>query len=601
MKLGAWLAALSLVCAAHAAEPPVKGGGIPLFSGDPVDAFQLVGDDKALGKAEVTAVEGMPFTKALRLTTTGQGKTAWSIQVTAECPKAVSTGDVLYAEFWMRSVSGGAESAEAHTIFVFEKNSDPWTKSIETDLTAGRDWKKFTLPFAAVLPTPEKGAQFCFRMGFAAQSFELGGFQLLTYGTKAKMKDFPQMKVTYPGREKDAAWRKAALERIEKIRKGDLSVHVVSKDGRPVPGAKVRMEMVRHRFAWGSAVVGQRLSDNGPDADRYKEEVPKWFNQVVFENDLKWPFWESGLQSTDGGWNNKWVDQSFAYLERNHLSVRGHNLVWPSWRNLPGRLKAFEKDPNKLREEVRQHIFKEAGLYKGRLADWDVVNEPYTEHDLIDILGPDFLTDCFKWAREADPTAKLYLNEYGIFSGGGADKAHQDGVYGILSDLKKKGAPVDGLGIQSHLGGTLTPPERLVAILDRFAALGVDIKITELDFEIPDPQVEYEYFKDYLTAVYSHPSVKGILMWGFWDGAHWHNKAPLLSANWDLKPAGRAYSELVKGEWWSRGAGKTGADGAFTFKGTIGDYSLEASGRGGKAAAEVSILPGGNAVTITLK
>jgi hypothetical protein len=90
-------------------------------------------------------------------------------------------------------------------------------------------------------------------------------------------------------------------------------------------------------------------------------------------------------------------------------------------------------------------------------------------------------------------------------------------------------------------------------------------------------------------------------MWGFWDGAHWQSKAPLFTKDWELKPAGKAYRDLVLGQWWGRGEGKTGSDGVFNFRGTQGDYELSVDGKGGKALSELSILPEGTAVTVTLK
>jgi endo-1,4-beta-xylanase len=591
---------LTLLLALAASAAPAQSipqGGLPVFPGDPLAALVLVGNQTALGKAELVPVTGpLPagatFTQALRLTTTAQAESAWSVQVAAPCPVKVGLEETLYVDFWIRSVSGGTESAEGRTIFCFEKNGDPWTKSAESDVTAGRDWKHFYLPFNAALPTPEGGSHICFRMGFAPQTIELAGMRLLHYGQAVDLAKFPKMVVTYAGREKDASWRQEALARIEKIRKADLRVVVVGKDGKPKSGISVEAKMLRHRFYWGTAVQAQRLAGNGQDGEQYKDEIPKWFNHVVFENDLKWPFWEPGL-TAQSGWNQTWVDESLKWLAENHLTVRGHNLVWPSWRNSPTRLQALKGDKEGLRKAIREHVLQEAGYFKGKLTDWDAINEPYAEHDFMDLLGPGLMVDIFKWAHEADPKAKLYLNEYGIFSGGGADKGHQDSFFNNLTYLKEQGAPIGGLGIQSHLGTTLTPPQTLLSLLDRFGTLGLDIQITEFDIE-PDPDVAYDYMRDYLTVVFSHPKVVGMLMWGFWDGAHWHNAAPIFTKDWELKPTGKAYRDLVLGAWWTNAKGKTGDDGIYSVRGFQGDYSLKVGGK----TQEISLSPGGSAVTV---
>jgi GH35 family endo-1,4-beta-xylanase len=576
-------------------------GGTQAFGGDAWPSFQLVGSDLDKGSIEKVKVEGPSFAEAWRLTTKAMPSNAWALQIAAPCPVTVGMGDVLYADFWMRSVSGGAESAEGRSIFVFEQIGDPWTKSAEANLSAGREWKRFQIPFEAKLATGAKGSQVCFRMGFDPQVIEIGGFQLLAYGKKAKLSAFPKSKVTYPGRETDAAWRKNALEQIERLRKSDLRVSVVDASGRPIPDAKVEVTMLRQRFAWGTAVQAQRFVGEEPDDLAYREELLKYFNEVVFENDLKWPFWGSG-PAASSGFNREWVDATFDFARKNRLSVRGHNLVWPSWRNLPGTLRSLQGDKVALTEAIRAHIFEAAGAYRGKLVDWDVVNEPYTEHDLLDLMGREVMVDWFKWAHEADPQAKLYLNEYGIFSGGGLDRAHQDDFFRNLSFLKEKGAPIHGLGIQSHLGGNYTSPERLLSILDRFGSLGLAIKITEMDMDAPaDPQLGYDYMRDYLITLFSHPSVEGFLMWGFWDGAHWHSDAPLLTKDWELKPAGKAYLEMVRGVWWTNGQGKTDERGLYVFRGIQGDYRLKVSGKGGKATRDVTLAPGGEQCPVTLR
>lgn len=578
----------------------LPAGGTPVFKGDALASFSLVGSETAKGAIEKVPAEGQPFQNVWRLSTKEDIGTSWNLQVVAPCPIPVGTGDVLYAEFWMRSVSGGAESAEGRSGFIFEFVGDPWTKSAEVDLAAGREWKRYQIPFEVKVPTGAKGSQIGFRMGFPKQAVEIGGFKLLHYGQKVKLSALPKTKATYPGREADAPWRKAALDRIEKIRKSNLRVTVVDGKGQPVAGAKVKLKMLRQRFAWGTCVPAQRLAGDDPDNVTLREELPKYFNQVVFENDLKWPFWERG-KNAEWGFNNQWVETSLKFLKEQGITARGHNLVWPSWRNLPADLKSLQNNKEELAEAIHQHIQEEAGAYKGRLVDWDVVNEPYTEHDLLDVLGRDAMVDWFKWAHEADPGAKLFLNEYGVFSGGGMDKAHQDDFFNNLVFLKEKGAPIGGLGIQSHLGSSFTPPERLLAILDRFGTLGLSIKITEMDMEQPEPALAYDYMKDYLIAVFSHPAVDGMLMWGFWDGAHWNHDAPLFTKDWELKPSGKAFKELVRGAWWTDGEGVTDEKGAFVFRGIQGDYQLQVKAKAGKKEQAVSVRPGTNDCPVTLK
>jgi hypothetical protein len=131
--------------------------------------------------------------------------------------------------------------------------------------------------------------------------------------------------------------------------------------------------------------------------------------------------------------------------------------------------------------------------------------------------------------------------------------------------------------------------------------LGLSIKITEMDLEVPDPALAYDYMRDYLITLFSHPAVEGMLMWGFWDGAHWHSDAPLFTKDWELKPTGKAYKELVRGVWWTDGEGVTDAGGVYVFRGIQGDYQMKVSSKAGKKETLVSIQPGGGACSVTLK
>ena len=98
--------------------------------------------------------------------------------------------------------------------------------------------------------------------------------------------------------------------------------------------------------------------------------------------------------------------------------MRGHNLVWPSWRNANVRAAVDAKgDPAALAKVIIDHITETTTAFRGRLVDWDVINETFTNHDFMDILGRHAMVDWFKAARAGDPTAKLYINDFAILEG----------------------------------------------------------------------------------------------------------------------------------------------------------------------------------------
>jgi len=193
------------------------------------------------------------------------------------------------------------------------------------------------------------------------------------------------------------------------------------------------------------------------------------------------------------------------------------------------------------------------------------------------LLGDDEMAVWFRQTREADPSARLYVNDYNITENGGFDLARQDALFGVVKRLVEAGAPVDGVGLQSHFGVNLTAPERVYEIFDKFARLGQDLLITEFDVSVADEQLQADYLRDYLTFSFSHKAVKGFYIWGFWEGRHWRPQAAMLRRDFSPKPSHDAWRRLVFGEWWTEVEGKTDAEGVFRARGFLGDYEAEAA------------------------
>lgn len=214
----------------------------------------------------------------------------------------------------------------------------------------------------------------------------------------------------------EPSWRDAAEKRIEQIRKDTLTIRVVDAEGRPAAGASVKVTMTGHEFGFGTAVAARQLLGEGDDSERYRQFIRENFNMAVLENDLKWPQWDI---------DRKPALAAVKWLRENGVSrVRGHTLVWPSWRWLPKDLKALEADPPALRERVRAHIEDIVTATRGTLAHWDVINEPFSEKDLMAILGNEVMVEWFNEARRHDANATLFLNDYGILSERGEKREH---------------------------------------------------------------------------------------------------------------------------------------------------------------------------------
>jgi GH35 family endo-1,4-beta-xylanase len=369
-------------------------------------------------------------------------------------------------------------------------------------------------------------------------------------------------------------------------------VRVVDAAGKPVKGATVRVRMTRHAFPLGTTVNAFYLlgGEDTDDLRRYKEEIPRLFNFAVLEGNLKWPSW-----SRDPTVAIRAVD----WLGEEGLDVRGHVLVWPRFYHSPWRSNADEiaylkENPEELRKRITDHITHEVSTLRGKIVEWDVINEPYWNHEYMDLLGDEVMVEWFRTAHEADPAIPLFLNDNGILaSEGELDSPHQQHYEKTVRYLLENGAPLGGLGMQGHVKWVVTPPEKLLTILDRFAEFGLPIVVSEYDHDVADEEYQENYMRDFLTVIFSHPSVRGFLMWGFWDGKHWLGNAPLYRKDWSLKPSGEVYKDLVFNQWWTDEEAETDRNGEMKVRGFLGEYEVTVEGR--KEVEDVTV---GEGVTV---
>ncbi len=287
------------------------------------------------------------------------------------------------------------------------------------------------------------------------------------------------------------------------------------------------------------------------------------------------------------------------WLSERHFDVRGHNMVWGTWRYLPAEVKALENDPKALEEKIESRIKDVGGTMKGQLVEWDVVNEPVPEHQLTDILGQQAMITWYKTARAADPKPRLFVNDYPSPDTTG----HLDSYDQTIQYLSSKTAlPWARRGLAGPRGFVLPGPfPALLQTLDKLGAHGLPVEITEYDTDIKDPQLDAQFLKDFMIAVFSHPSTNGFLMWGFWDGAHWHNKSPIFNQDWTEKPSGLAYEQLVLHDWWTNADGTTDAQGSYQVRGFLGDYEVTVTNGSKTVTLPAQLTKAGLQLPVVLK
>ncbi len=577
-----------------------QGATSLLQQADPFSCFTNVESDPGLVMTTVD-VTGQPFAKAWRLRTASLAANPWERRLRCYNVNGTANGNKIVATFWARAAD--APSGLGVVRFVVEENNSPHAKAAEKTVALTTQWRKFDVAFSAPANyTQASSYNLSFWVNFQLQSIEIGGFQILDHGPNANFATLGLANWPYEGAAAGAAWRAAAGERIERIRKRDYTFVARHASGAPLANERVRVRQKAHRFGFGTAVAACFLpgapNPCGSAADRavYGETVKQDFNKAVLENDLKWPQFEldNGARAAYG------ID----WLRQNGLPVRGHNLVWPGREYVPGDLGAFI-DANNLsaaRNRILTHIDQLTSRTAGKLTEWDVLNEPYHVTWLQDALCPGNRAACpdmaawFQRARQGDPAAALYVNEYGLLEGG-YDFQTIEGFSAIVSALRAA-APVDGIGLQAHFTSDLTSPERILQILDLLASrFGLPVQITEFDIDTRDEEVQARYTRDVLIAAFSHSSVSAFLNWGFWEGSHWRPNAAFYRRDWTRKPNGQAWRDLILSEWRTNQTIAADASGVVRFRGFLGDYDVTLE-NDGAALPPLAVDPGLVSVTV---
>jgi endo-1,4-beta-xylanase len=281
--------------------------------------------------------------------------------------------------------------------------------------------------------------------------------------------------------------------------------------------------------------------------------------------------------------------------------VRGHNLVWPSWEFSPKDINASQT-PDFIKKRIRDHITaisNYAGVGK-ECIDWDVLNEITSNNDYANrfagsagyTTGRELYAEIFKQTDSLMPNVKLYLNDYIAMEQGDSPTNGIATWKTRIDELLAKGAPIDGLGFQGHFSSAPTGIPRVKEILDEFwNKYHLEAKVTEYDISnLVNADIQAKYMRDILTICFAHPSMKGFLMWGFWDGAHWLGNAPIYNQDWTLKPSGTAFIDQVFTKWWTDEKVNTAKTGDASLSAFKGRYKITVKLPDGKTVSQIADL-----------
>lgn len=282
--------------------------------------------------------------------------------------------------------------------------------------------------------------------------------------------------------------------------------------------------------------------------------------------------WEVGqavIQRFPDYWDFTMADSVLKWASDNGKKVKAQHLVWhgctPDW-IVNGNFTSAEVN-DLMRNFIQQSVTYYKTKYPGLVTHYSVVNEAiddstntYRHTVWFDKLGPDYIANAFRFAHQADPNAKLYYNDYGI----DGINAKSDAVYNMVSALLNQGVPINGIGLQMHVGLNYFPGKQsILNNMNRFGQLGLEVYITEADVVINDDlgglnnqklTSQASVYRQIIEACTESPYCKDFACWGISDKYSWltgflgHDDWPLLlDENYKPKPAWCAIMEELAG------------------------------------------------------
>ena len=318
---------------------------------------------------------------------------------------------------------------------------------------------------------------------------------------------------------------------------------------------KALQEALKGKFLIGVAMNADQITGKDTAGVRL---IKEHFNSITPENCMK----SEVLQPEEGKFDFALADQYVDFGQKNNMFIVGHTLIWhsqaPKWFFVDKDGKDVSREV--LIERMKNHIYTVVGRYKGRVNGWDVVNEAieddgsFRKSKFYEIIGEDYIRLAFEFAREADPEAELYYNDYSM-----SKEGKRDAVVKMVRNLQSQGVKIDGIGMQGHMTMDFPTLEEEEKSIVAFSETGVKVMITELDLTVlPSPgtkvsadvALSYEYQKqlnpypnglpdsvaqaahdryaEFFRLFLKHADkIDRVTMWGLTDEDSWRNNWPV--------------------------------------------------------------------------
>ena len=388
----------------------------------------------------------------------------------------------------------------------------------------------------------------------------------------------------------------SAPERIRQHRSDEVELHLVDNGGMPLPNAAAHVQLTRHAFKFGcNAFQIDRISDEALQR-AYRARFAGLLNYATL------PFYWGGYERSKGVTQEKRLLGMADWCARHGIPAKGHPLAWhevfPQW--------GHDCPDGEVLERLEKRVHEIVSRFRGQVDIWDVVNEATVSHRFDNALGrwmaaqgaAACVAQVLCWAREANPAATLLYNEFNI----------SPEFEALVADLLDRDAPVDVIGIQSHMHKGTWPLEKAWQVCETYARFGLPLHWTELtvlsgalkaeddnDWHRRHPNwhstaqgedAQAEYGTALYTLLFSHPAVEAVTWWDFSDHGSWQGApAGLVRADMSPKPLYDRLRHLVWNDWRTDERATSDANGRVRLRCFFGQHAVEVETQSGTRLA----------------
>jgi GH35 family endo-1,4-beta-xylanase len=554
-----------------------------------------------------------------------------SVRLQAFTSVAIADGQTGWIDFWAKNNNTSISSTPEFSVRLAQTAGPSYDALYVGDFTASTSWTHYSEPFSAAYAGPQANSgsnatRLDFQMGGQAQDVLIGGVQVSIYPTSGTgvptVNTLPLLTGNYQGRSATDPTHPTSQANITANRTSNLTFTVEnsSNGNAPIDGAAITLNETSPSFGFGSSVNNSDFPTAGT-SNAYNDIIADYFNKATNETNMKWPLWATAeAEYSDGTLSVPWADIFVDQMVSDGLTnIRGHNLVWPNFDQLPTYPVNLQNDtPAQLGPAILTHIDEEDGnvLPSGGptpystvnqpvhqyVTEWDVVNEPDTNNQFFasDELGEWAMAQWYAEAAKVSPNTTRYLNENYQFSDGQAENITSAGNIPSTEDQNyinwvQTFSEIQGMGLESHFDQNATGITDVADTLAYLhsAAPSDKMEVTEYDLSMPvlDQQLQSDYLRDFMSEIYSNPNMTGFVVWDFMND--YDVNGSLWNSDGTIKPDGQQFVDLVWNQWNTFETGTSNGSGMYTADNAYqGTYTITVNYNGITQSYPLSSLSG---------